>query len=454
MRLKYTWIVLLFNIAILSFDTLAQSGWKAGTAKTNITPKENMWMAGFAARTKPADGALHDLWLKALALEDQNGYRSILITSDIIGFFKNISDDIRDQIAKKHGLTKAQIILNSSHTHSGPVLENASLDIIYLVSGADRAKVTDYTAKLKKEVIALADKAFENLEPATLEAGNGATRFQVNRRNNDVKTLHMVSELNGPQDYAVPVIKITSGNSKIKAIVFGYACHPTVLNGYQWSGDYPGFAQIELEKNYPGTMAMFFQGAGGDQNALPRNTVPLARQYGKQLAAAVNQVLEEQMRSLSPVLSTAYNEVDLEFSKTPDQNDLKKTIASSSGYVKVWAETMLKKVENGIVFPKTYPYPVQAWKLGDQYLLSLGGEITIEYSIKLKKIFGTETFVMGYSNDVMSYIPSLTVLKEGGYEGNTSQMAFGLHTTWQPSIESKIIETAIKTGREAGIKLP
>jgi len=63
------------------------------------------------------------------------------------------------------------------------------------------------------------------------------------------------------------------------AVAFGYACHATVLSIYQFSGDYPGFAQIEIEKSYPGVTALFFQGAGADQNPLPRRTIPLARQY-------------------------------------------------------------------------------------------------------------------------------------------------------------------------------
>lgn len=433
---------------------VAQSGWKAGIAKVDITPKEKMWMAGFAARTQPASGTMHPLWLKAIALEDQRGYKSILVTGDIIGFFKNISDDIRDQIAQKHGLSRAQIILNSSHTHSGPVLDNASLDIIYPLNDAQRKQVIAYTDYLKRTTIELAEQAFKDLEPVTLHAQNGASRFQVNRRNNDVSLLTKNTEIKGPQDFAVPVIKVTTAQNKLKAIVFGYACHPTVLNGYEWSGDYPGFAQIALEENHPGTMALFFQGTGGDQNALPRNTTSLARQYGKTLAAAVESVLEQEMNPLKPVLSTAYNEVDLAFAPAPDQQQLMKVRDANTGYVKKWAEVMLAKLAKEEKFPTTYPYPVQAWKLGDQALISLGGEVTIEYSIKLKKILGTDTFVMGYSNDVMSYIPSLTVLREGGYEGDVSQKAFGMHTTWAPSIESAIINTVIKTATEAAIQFP
>src|SRR5690625_7475474 len=85
----------------------------------------------------------------------------------------------------------------------------------------------------------------------------------------------------------------------------------------QWSGDYAGFAQIELEKEYPDVVAMFFQGAGADQNPLPRRSVSLARQYGKTLAAAVEGVLEEEMRLLDPVVCTAYREIDLELQRAP-----------------------------------------------------------------------------------------------------------------------------------------
>src|SRR5690606_20821963 len=145
-----------------------------------------------------------------------------------------------------------------------------------------------------QKVINTVLKAASKMEPVSLHAGMGVTRFQVNRRNNPAATLQKVTELKGPSDHAVSVIMAKRRNGKVKAILFSYACHPTVLAGLEWSGDYPGVAQIELEKTYPGAVAMFFQGAAGDQNPLPRRTVPLAVQYGKELAVAVERVLEEE----------------------------------------------------------------------------------------------------------------------------------------------------------------
>ena len=76
----------------------ADAPWKAGTARAVITPKTPMWMSGYAARTKPSQGVVHDLWAKALALEDPNGRRAILITLDVCGIGRDLSNRVRDAI--------------------------------------------------------------------------------------------------------------------------------------------------------------------------------------------------------------------------------------------------------------------------------------------------------------------------------------------------------------------
>jgi hypothetical protein len=111
--------VLLSISVIWAGDAQHKSGWKAGVAEVVITPAQAMWMAGYALRTKPAEGKLHDLKAKALCLKDSAGYEVLLVTSDLLGFPKAVSDRIRDLLQKRMGLSKAQIILNSSHTHSG-----------------------------------------------------------------------------------------------------------------------------------------------------------------------------------------------------------------------------------------------------------------------------------------------------------------------------------------------
>lgn len=430
-----------------------QTGWRAGVSSVIITPKESMWMAGFAARTGPSEGKLHELWAKALVLEDTAGNKALLITSDLSGIPKSISDKIRNRLEKSFGLSRSQIIFNTSHTHSGPVLEDALL-ALYPLNQQQKEDIRVYTIKFEQQIEDLVRKALNSMIPVNISTQNGITRFAVNRRNNIETQINAQTDLKGPSDYAVPVIRVSNKQGEIIAITFGYACHNTVLSGYEWSGDYAGYAQLQVEKVHPGATALFFQGCGGNQNALPRKSIPLAKQYGQELALAVEAVLEGKMRNLEPNLKTAYSEVNLDFENPPGREELNQMLEKETGYIRNWALEMIRKYEKGEHIISNYPYPVQFWQLGDQSVIALGGEPVVDYAINLKKIFGSELFVMGYSNDVMAYIPTVEILREGGYEGHTSQMAFGLPAKWKESIEPLIMAEVLKLAKEIGITIP
>ena len=445
-------LIFVLSFTSVSADQLPDfSGWKAGVSRAVITPREPIWLAGYASRIHPSDGILTDLWVKVLALEDAKGKKAVLITSDLLGFPKKISDLIRNQIAVKYGLTRSQIILSYSHTHSGPVLSGALFDI-YPLDENQLKVIRQYSGDLVKKVVDLTGEAIRSMVPAEIFSRSGITRFQVNRRNNTEATLTAQTEIKGPNDYAVPVIKVTDLNGKMIAVAFGYACHATVLDIYKVSGDYPGFAQIELEKLHPGVTAMFFQGAGADQNPLPRRTIPLAMQYGRELAASVESVLSEDMIKLDPVLTTAYSEVNLKFSAPPPKDSLIIISKEPEGYRQRWASSQLRLLRDNGMLMTSYPYPVQIWKLGSQVIMALGGELVVEYSIGLKKLFGPEIFVLGYVNDDMAYIPSDAILSQGGYEGESSQMVYGLPSKWADGIEEAIFDEMKRLALKAGVK--
>ena len=420
----------------LNFD----KGWQVGLAKVDITPQDPLWLAGYASRTKASEGAIHPLWAKCLYFEDALGNASVIITVDVVGVAKEFSEQVRSQISQKTSIPLSNILINCSHTHSGPVLDGV-LTSIYPLNQDNQQQIIKYSNWLKEKLVQLTLGAFQDLEPVQLYANNGVSRIQVNRRANQEKDINTLKELKGPNDFAVPTIKVETSSGKLKAVLFGYACHPTVLSGYQWSGDYAGFAQIELEKLYPGSAALFFQGAGGDQNPLPRRTVSLAKQYGKSLAASVERVLEEEMKPLPASFQSASAAIELGLTAAPTVSELKEIQKEAgSGYVYEWSTHLISEYEAGRELLSSYSdYPIQVWDFGGQKLISLGGEITIGYAIKLKEKYGDDIFVMGYTNDVMGYIPTELILDEGGYEGDTSQRAYGLPSKWAAGIENQIL---------------
>lgn len=435
------------------FPTFGQinktEGWKAGVAKINITPTESLWLAGYGARQRPSQGVISDLWIKALALQDISGQRSVLVTMDLEEIPRAISERIKGKLNDQFGLTTAQVVLNVSHTHSSPVLED--FGDIYSLDSIQKNRIKLYTHELIEKVIMLVDNALKAFEPVKLYSGNGIARFQVNRRNNNELKLNPLTALEGPNDYAVPVIKVVNRSGKLMAVAFGYACHNTVLDDYKWSGDYAGFAQEEVEKNHPGAVALFFQGCGGDLNPLPRKKVVLAQQYGRTLSSAVEAVLAEPMRELSAELRYSYKEISLPLSPPPTMEDLLKTLEKFSGYQKRWAARQIEILRKEHELPSAYPFPIQIWQLGEQVMMMLGGEPVVEYAVKLKEMFGQDIFVLGYSNDVMAYIPSASIINEGGYEGASSVMTTYLPSTWDTTIETIILSEMLNLANEAGV---
>jgi len=62
-----------------------KTGIKAGFAKIVITPEKNTWMSGYASRMKPSEGKIHELYGKALVVQDSRGARVVLVTTDLLG---------------------------------------------------------------------------------------------------------------------------------------------------------------------------------------------------------------------------------------------------------------------------------------------------------------------------------------------------------------------------------
>lgn len=425
--------------------------WKAGVAAVDITPPGPLWMAGYAARTAPADGTIHPLWVKALALEDAAGNRALLVTSDILGYPKAVSDRLLARFEKEAGLRADQVILNSSHTHSGPVVDG-SLMCIYPLDDAERAKIRAYTGSLEEKTVAAGLQALAALAPARLEAGAGVTRFAVNRRNNKEAEIASVFELKGPSDHSVPVLRVTGADGAERAVLFGYACHNTTLDTLRWCGDYAGFAQLAVEEAHPGAVAMFFQGCGGNQNPLPRRKAALARQYGRELGAAVDAALAGDLRPLPAKLATALAVAEIVTQTPKTRAELEQIAATASGYMKEAALALLRDLDTLGALKTAYDYPVHCWNLGGLPLVALTGEVVVDYTVHAKALLGNDAVVLGYCYDQVSYVPTAAIVREGGYEGESSQFIYGWAAKWDESIEERIVTAMRAAAKNAGFE--
>ncbi len=448
--------VLSLIVSLTAFH--AQAAWKAAAAKAVITPDKPLWMAGYASRKTGATGKLQDLFAKVLVLEDEKGARVAIITLDLIGVPKPLRVAVAAEAQAKFKLPPSHLLLNASHTHSGPMIRVvrpvgqrkhalAAYDAIPADQRERRVRETlEYNTRLQKTMIDLISRCIKNLQPAKLGYSHARCGFAMNRRLPVNGGFRNSPNPAGPVDHEVPVLQVRGADGKLCGILFGYACHNTSTGVMQFNGDYAGFAQEYLEAENPDAVALFVTGCGADQNPYPRGTIDLAKRHGRTLATAVEAGLIANPKPLAGSLRAALEYVDIDYATPPTRAQLEAKAKSSNRYDRRHAETLLEVLNAKGTLPKSYPVPVQVIHLGDTLtMVTIGGEVVVDYSLRLKRELGKNRaiWVAGYSNDVMAYIPSRRVLREGGYEGGGA-MRYTRSTPhpgpWAESIEQRLVE--------------
>jgi neutral ceramidase len=416
--------------------------YRAGTAAVDITPDGPVWMAGYASRTKPSTGVLQRLRAKALAIEDRKGGRIVIVTTDLLGLPRVLTDAVGARVVKELNVPRERVLFNSSHTHTGPVVR-PNLSIMYNLSAEDAERVREYSQMLAGKLFDVVGAALGDLKPAGISFGTGTVGFAANRRQRGSDgAVRIGVNQEGPVDHSVPVLRVDDERGNPRAVIFGYACHNTTLTGehYQISGDYAGFAQAEIENSLPGTTALFLALCGGDQNPNPRSREEHVLQHGRTLAAEVRRV----MGATRPVRGETRGA--LQWRDLPlqphDRGDFETMLAASDPIRVRFAKSMLALYDERRPM-RTVSFPVQALRIGkDMAVVALGGEPVVEYALRAKAAHPKlRLIVAGYSNDVMGYVPTAKMLTEGGYEPVSSALYYGLAMPFTPDVERLVNES-------------
>ncbi|MHC4399518.1 MAG: neutral/alkaline non-lysosomal ceramidase N-terminal domain-containing protein [Planctomycetota bacterium] len=450
----FTLFLLLLTAVLRPTTALAADApeWKAGLAAAKITPEAPIRMAGYASRNKPSEGVLAELYAKALAFEDGGGRRAVLLTADVIGYNADVADFICRGILEKTGLSREQILLNPSHTHTGPVI-GISGATGYELEDAERKRVHQFCKRLAGQLVDLTAAALADLKPARLSFGVGVADLVMNRREFTDRGVRLGVNPRGYADRSVPVLRVDSPEGSLRAVVFGCACHNTTLTGkhYQLSGDYAGFAQQHVEKEHPGVQAMFMIGCGGSANPYPRGTVEAARSHGESLGAEVCRVAGGELAAVGGPLSVALETVALPLA-VPSREKLEQMV-KGPGYLTHNARRMLEALDQGESLLEQYRAPIAVWQFGgDLTLVALPGEVVGGYVPLLENALGhRKLWIAGYSNDDFGYLPTAEVLAEGGYETRCLITVPGF---FAPDVEGVVVAAVRRIAGKVGRELP
>jgi hypothetical protein len=412
----------------------ARALWKAGAAATVITPEEPLWLAGWAVRTSPARGTASDLYARALALEDPEGSRFVLLTVDLIAVTRAIAGAVARQVHERFGLERDRLLVCASHTHCGPEIRPDKVPF-FGIPPEFAARIPAYVDELTDRLGRVVAAAIYGLQPGQLSVGRTLATFARNRRG--------AAEV---VDHDVPLLEVTGVDGRRRAVVFGYACHNLAMppGDGRYCGDYSGFAQAALEADGEAPVCLFVAGAGADQDPEPRGTLKRARRHGRELAEAVVRGLagRDSLRPVTGRLGVAFEEVPLDFQPLAPRAELEADLASTDRPTRTKAAFLLERLDRGEPLPASYPCPVQVVALGDALrLIALGGEPDADYALEYKRRHeegGRMVWVAGYANDMFGYVPTARLLREGGYEGSRSLLWSALPAPFAEDSEERI----------------
>ena len=376
----------------------------------------------------------------------------MIVTCDIINFRHPFTLRVADRVKAKYGVSRENLILFASHTHAGPILaEPIDAGSVNASTPDDLANNREYTKGLENKLVDLIGSALGQMAPARTSYGVGRAHFALNRREPTPKGIKLGKNPAGPTDESVPILRVEALDGKPLAIVFGYACHNTTLrpNMMEIAADYAGYAQSRIEAGFPGAVALFVTGCAGDADPHPFGTLAMARDHGEELAGAVKFVLDHPtwLSPLSGKLHSAYEETTLHFAGPTDRTSYEARLNDPNAGRKRHAQSMVDAISQGKPIRTEYPtYGMHALKLGGQLtMLALSGEVVVDYAIRLQHELGNNgqmLWVSAYADDVVGYIPSLRVLKEGGYEALDSFYGSTWPAPFAEDVESIVVKLA------------
>lgn len=387
----------------------------AGIAAIDITPQESIRLSGYAARSEPTSDIRQRLRAKALSLRDERGRPAVLITSDLIGIPRHVSEELARRLARA-GVTRDQLAVSATHTHTGPLLRR-NLPALFNtpLPPEEQAASERYTLQLIDKLERVALDALADLRPARLSWSVGRAAFAANRRVlKDGKWTAFGVNPDGPVDHDLPVLAVRAPDGRLRAVLVSYACHATTLEAKNnfIHGDWPGTTQALVEARHPGATAMVAIGAGADANPSPRGSgLADVERHARTVADEVDRLLAAPMRPVSAAPLGRFRSIDLRF--------------------------------NGL--PQTAPYAIQAWAFADDLaMVFLAGEVVSDYGLRLKReLDGSRVWVNAYTNDVPFYVASRRMIPEGGYEVDRSMVYYGQPGPLAEDTEDTIVRTVL-----------
>ncbi len=418
---------------------------RAGASQVVITPPRGAAMAGYYL-PRAAIGTHDDLYAKAIVFE-KDGVKVALVTCDVVSLPKELTDQARQLIQQRMGISPAHVMISATHTHTGPVLLMQYSR--YNLQGTMKRIAEDYTAGLPGKIEDAVAVANGRLQPAQVRSAIGREdSLGFNRRYfmkdgtvgwNPPKLDPNIWRPAGPTDPSVPVVYVETLDGKGIASYVNFAVHQDTTGGLEFSADYAyTLGRILAMAKGPNLVSMFTIGCAGNINNFdvkrkdPQQSYEEASRIGAVLAGDVLKTI--QRAPLVPVSQIRVSDkmIQLDLPKfTSEEVAWAQRTQKSFGtpnaapFIDLVRAAKILDVESR--HGKPFEAEVQVIALGDQIaFVGFPGEMFTEFGLSFKDDSPFPiTIPVTLANNDVGYIPNRQAYPQGAYEVVTSRVLPG-----------------------------
>ena len=386
-----------------------------GTAGVDITPPRGIELAGYAFSVRPVE-EVHDP-LSATVLAVRAGDRALaLVGLDVVAVGSDFLAAVRRTLP--YDVT---VIACASHTHSGATLQRFPFDSRFY-GIVDDAYLTSVAERIGTAI----DEALARALPARIGVGCGrVTTVAANRRQSD-----------GQIDPDLGVIRVEDVDGRLLVLLLNYACHPTVLHADNRaaSADFPGAVRQRLRTSLGDVPILWTTGAAGDQSTRYTRRAATFDEVDR-----LGSVLAEEALRIIPAIQTHPLEflavragvAHLPARALPAVGDIQTALdramrdlrAVRGGPVSTEraAENQVFGYQQALTyarhgFPPAIKAKLWAVALNTIHLIGLPVEPFVEIGLAIKARCRQPCWVLGYTNEMIGYVPTAAAYADGGYE--------------------------------------
>lgn len=433
----------------LNFLALVAGEWQIGASRIDVTPTEPVRLSGYAARVQPATEKDSNLFVRSFYMAHTDKEPLLVVSLDAIGISAAMTETINRTLESEFGMSRAQIALCTTHSHTAPHLDGVLTNLFAEpLSPAELEASKRYTKFLVDSAIESARQAIKGAVPGTITVAEDQADFAINRRVvQSGRWANFGTTPEGPVDRRVRVLSARKDDGDLLAVVYQYACHCTSISPdrNRVSADWAGMSAELIESQNAGLIAVPVIGTGADSNPNPRGEFAHAQSHAQSMAEAVTRAIKSDQEPLHApeVVSFAY--AGLEFNR-PAPSSLQGLLQDPNRHIQNRARGLLEILKFKDRIPESYPAPVHFWGFGTQLAwVFLGGEVVVDYQIRLERELSqfTDVWVAAYVDDVFAYVASERLLKEGGYEVDSSMVYYNQPGPWVSGTEEKLVRVVL-----------